>query len=158
MKDMFYMLIILFTLASCGMHEHKYEVCNCCQKTYTNIDSAMKCILQTRDNSTTADERLFLIAFVSKDVEANQKLGWNIIKDQDVVNIAKQNYLLITVDVNNIQIPKNQRVSELKEIIKKHKEEFFFVITNQALYPFADWTISEKKEIIVGRLRIGNGP
>lgn len=159
MKKYFHILILFFVLTSCGiMTSHKKTACNCCDKSYTNIDSAMNCILQTPDTLTTADDRLFLIAFVNKDVEANQKLGWNILKDPDIINTARRNYLLIILDVNQIKILKDQTTPELIEKIKGHKEPLFFVIANQALYPFADWTINEKKDFIIGRLEVGNGP
>ncbi len=159
MKDIFNLFIILFTLTSCCFKTStQTKICECCNVTYSNIDSAINCILHNPIKQSSVDERLFLIAFVHKDKLANQKSGWNILKDQDVVNIAKQKYLLIIINVAEIQNSKVQRPPELDEIISRHYEELFFVITNQMLYPFADWTNSEKKNTIIERLHIGNGP
>jgi hypothetical protein len=104
------------------------------------------------------DERLFLIAFVHKDNAAYQKSGWNILKDQDIIDVAKQKYLLIVLNVTEIMNSKVKRPPELYEMISKHNEDIFFVITNQVLYPFADWTDRENKNTIIDRLLVGNGP
>jgi hypothetical protein len=152
-------IVVILIATGCGVASPKKpSVCKCCGNTYTSIDSAMKCVLQMPEKQTTVDERLLLFAFVSSNVEANQKLGWNIIKEQEIVNVAKQNYLLITLDVNQIEFPKGKSAPELIDKIKKHKDQTFFVITNQALYPFAEWTIDEDKNVIIDRLRVGDGP
>jgi hypothetical protein len=96
---------------------------------------------------------MLLIAFVTKDIKANQSLGWNIIHDLEIVKVAKRNYLLVTLDVNHFQGP-----PELNKLIRKHKNESFFVIANPALYPFADWAVDENKDFIISRLSNGNGP
>jgi hypothetical protein len=103
------------------------------------------------------DNRLFLFAFANKDVKSKQNSGWNIIKDQDIINVAKRNYVLIIVDPKNVT-SKKQLSDELLEITESHKDNLFFVITNQELYPFADWTESEEKELIIDRLDVGMGP
>jgi hypothetical protein len=102
---------------------------------------------------STSDDRLLLIAFVTKDIKVKQEAGWNIIGDQQIIKLAKQKYLLITLDENKFQGP-----SELLTLIRKHKNRPFFVIVNQALYPFADWAPDENKDYIISRLSNGNGP
>ena len=159
MKKTFYISILFITLTSCGiLTSDKKAVCNCCDKTYTSIDSAQNCVLGTPDTTTTAEDRLLLFAFVNKDVEANQNLGWNIIKDQEIIDAAKKKYLLIILDVNKIKIPNGQNAPEFLEIINSHKDNMFFVMTNQALYPIGNWTIDEKKDQILGALHVGAGP
>ena len=111
--------------------------------------------MQTPDNR---DGRLLLFAFVNKDIKENQELGWNILKDQDVINAAKQKYLLITLDPNNINIPKDQNAPELLAKIKENKSELFFIVTNQAFYPFHWWTADENKESVINDLSLGDGP
>lgn len=156
MKKILYLFIILFTQANCT---DRKKVGKCCDESYSSIDNALACYSHTNDgNGTSSDERLFLLAFVNKNIETNQKLGWNIIKDQDIINVAKQNYLLITLDVNHFKIPEGQNAPELMETINSNKDSLFFVIVNSALHPFADWNSKEQKDIIIDRLQIGNGP
>lgn len=159
MKNIFYLFAILFALTSCRLKTStQTKVCDCCNVTYSNIDSAKNCIVFKPVKQSSVDERLFLIAFVRKDKAAYQKKGWNILSDQDIINIAKQKYLLIILNVTEIQNSKVQQQPELHKIIDRHHEELFFVITNQVLYPFADWTNEENKLTIIDRLQVGNGP
>jgi hypothetical protein len=159
MKMTIYISILLLALTSCGVKtSDKNTIGICCDKTYTNIDSALNCFSRTSNNPTGYDERLLLIAFVNKDIKANQNLGWDILKDEEIINVAKQKYLLITLDINQTNIPKDQNAPELLEIIKSNKDKTCFVITNSALYPFGNWTADEKKDEIISRLEIGNGP
>jgi hypothetical protein len=62
------------------------------------------------------------------------------------------------LDVNDVVFPNGQDGNELLRTIKGHNETIFFVIANQALYPFANWTENEKKDVIIERLRVGIGP
>ena len=107
---------------------------------------------------TSTEQRHFLFAFVSKDVKKYQELGWNIFTDEEIINAAKENYLLIIQDVNKFIFPKQLDASAILAKIKDRKGEPYFVITNQALYPFSDWTLTEKKDIILDRLGVGIGP
>lgn len=101
---------------------------------------------------------MLLFAFIATDLENNQRANWDIIKDQDIIDVAKRNYLLITLNPNNFAFSKGQQSDELMETVKGHKESLFFVIANQALFPFADWTEEEAKDIIIERLEVGIGP
>jgi len=105
---------------------------------------------------TTADERLLLIAFVHKEVEANQKLGWDIIKDPEIVKTAKRNYALVILDVKQHKILNDECTSYTIEDFKKNKT--VFVIANQALCSFGYFTLDDEKESIIERLQVGNGP
>lgn len=128
--------------------------CNCCEITFESIDGALKCIKENPKESTY-DNRLLLLAF-SNDSNKND---WNIISDQDIISIAKRNYLLITLAETKSEFINKNGTPELLDIIQKHQNEnLFFVIVNQALYPFADWNDKEQKENIIDRLGIGNGP
>jgi hypothetical protein len=159
MKTMLIRFVLLFSLASCSIAQSDKKVtCNCCNLSYTSIDSALRCISRTPDNTITADNRLFLIAFINKDLKKYQDAGWNIINDQDIINVAKRNYLLIILDRNDIVFQKGHEGNELLKTIESHDEMPFFVIANQALYPFADWTEKERKDVIIDRLRVGAGP
>jgi hypothetical protein len=159
MKTMLIRFLLLFSLTSCSIAQSdKRAICNCCDLSYTSIDSALSCSSRNPDNATTADNRLFLFAFVNKDLKKHQDASWNIIKDQDIINVTKRNYLLIILDGNGIVLPKGHKGNELLKTIEIHDETLFFVIANQALYPFADWSEGEKKDIIIDRLRVGAGP
>lgn len=153
MKITFHIIILLFACTSCGvLTSDKKTVCNCCDKSFTNLDSAINCLVKTPESKTSAEQRHFLFAFVNKDVKKYQELGWKIIDDKDIVSIAKERYLLIIQDINNIAIPKHLDASMLLEKIKDLKNEPYFVIANQALYPFSAWTITENKDFIIERL------
>ncbi|MBL7911306.1 MAG: hypothetical protein JNJ41_09660 [Bacteroidia bacterium] len=99
-----------------------------------------------------------LIAFVDKDLEANQKLGWNIIKDEEIINTAKRNYALVITDINKYKIPNNDCSSYMTECFKNNSGKTFFVIANQAQCWCRDWTLEDKKESIIENLEVGNGP
>lgn len=159
MKRIFYFFSLSFILISCGLLPTSNKVCTCCDTTYTNIDSAIDCLSRTVDGKgTTADNRLLLIAFVDKDVEANQKLGWDIIKYPDVIKTAKRKYALVILDVSQHKTLYNKCDSYNAENFKKYEGKTFFVITNQALCIFGDWTFSDDRETIIERLNVGNGP
>ena len=158
MKNIFHLLSLSLILTSCGLNSND-KIGICCDKTYTNVDSAINCLGRTVDyNGITSDSRLLLIAFVDKDLEANQMLGWNIIKDPDITKTAKRNYALVILDFNQNKILNNRCTSYTVESFKKYKGKTFFVIANQALCVFGDWTLDDKKENIIERLQIGSGP
>jgi hypothetical protein len=152
-------LFIIITISGCYIFgPNKPIICDCCEQTFTSIDSARKCITNNPYITSSSDPRLFLLAFVRKDVTQNQKLGWDIINDQEIISIAKRNYLLITLDLNNFLIPKNLDTNELNKYIKQNKSDLFFIISNQDIVPFSDWTLNDKKSVIIERLGVGNGP
>ena len=159
MKITFHIIVLLFSLTSCGvLTSDKKTTCNCCDKSFTNLNSAINCLVKTPDKKTSAEQRHFLFAFVSKDVKKYQELGWNIFTGEEIINAAKENYLLIIQDINKFTFPKQLDASAILAKIKDRKGEPYFVITNQALYPFSDWTLTEKKDIILDRLGVGIGP
>ena len=159
MKITFQILMLLFCFTSCGViTSNKNNICKCCDKSFTNLDSAINCLVKTPDEKLLTDYRLFLFAFVTKDLKKYQELGWNIFNDQEIISTAKQRYLLIIQDINRITFPNQMDASLLIKTIKNHKGEPYFVITNGALNPFAEWTSSEQKDIIIERLEVGNGP
>ncbi|MBL7896330.1 MAG: hypothetical protein JNK50_13620 [Bacteroidia bacterium] len=158
MKKIFYLFSLSFNLTNCGNNSHD-KVGTCCDKTYSNVDSAINCLSRTVDgNGTTADERLILIAFVDKDLGANQKLGWDIIKDPDIVKTAKRNYALVILDADQYKILNDDCSNNIAETIEKTHDKTIFVIANQALCVFGDWTLNDDKESIIDRLQVGNGP
>jgi len=158
MKNVLYFFSLSFILTNC-VYDSNDKVGACCDKTYTNVDSAINCLNLTVDgNGTSADERLLLIAFVNKDVEANQKLGWNIIKDTDIVKTAKRNYALVILNANQYKILNEECSYNIAETLKKHQDKTLFVIANQALCRFGDWTLDDNKESIIERLQVGDGP
>ena len=160
MKNIFYVFITLFLITACSSGTTtQTKVCDCCNRTFTNIDSALICISNNPSKHSPIDERQFLIAFVHSYNPAYQNPGWNILSDQDIMNIAKQNYLLIILNVKDIHKFKVKPQPELMQIMTKHVEDdSFFVITNQMLYPVADWTNLENKSTIIDRLKVGVGP
>lgn len=158
MINTFYLLVVFFILTNCNT-PYKTKVGTCCNNTYTKIDDAIKCLSLTTDgNGTTSDERLLLIAFVCKDINANQKLGWNIIKDPDIITEAKEKYTLIILDVNQYKIPNNDCSSYMAESLKKNNGKTFFVIANQGQCWLGDWTLDENKDNIIANLGVGSGP
>ena len=125
---------------------------DCSRQAFTNIDTALKC-----DADPTGYKSL-LFALVSKDVEKYEKAGWNILNDEDVINTAKKDYVLIIIDPLHINLSKQNTPKEFLDIIKQARHEPYFVVTNRAFYPFREFALSEKKEDIIDELRIGEGP
>lgn len=153
MKNIFYKLILFFAFTSCGiLTSQKKTVCNCCDKTYTNIDSALTC------GADPENYKLFLFALVSSDIQASQKLGWNILKEQEIINVAKRDYVLIVIDPNKIDLSKENNSKEFLDIIKQHKNETYFVVTNRAFYPFREFSLQTDKDKIINDLSLGDGP
>ena len=137
----------------------EYKVGTCCDKTYTNVDDAIKCLSQTNDGKgTTIDERLLLIAFVYKYIEANRKLGWDIIKDPEIIREAKRKYALVIVDRNQYKIPDNDCRSPIAERIEKNSGKTFFIIANPEQCWFGDWSLEDDKDWIIQQLANGIGP
>ena len=99
-----------------------------------------------------------MFAFVSSDVEKNQKKGWTILNDPDIIEIAKRDYVLIILDVNKINLPPDMETKEFQEVINSQGEETFFVVTNRVLYPFRDFTLNTNKDKIISDLGLGEGP
>jgi len=157
MRFLVFVFIVSLTLSNCG--KGKTSVCDCCEETYREIKDALYCIHENNISGTTSDNRLLLFAVVNRDIEKYQELEWNILNDEDVISTAKKNYLLIILDVNEIPQIKENNNAEFLQTIDRHKNEsLFFIITNQALYPFGDWRSNEEKSIIIDRMQIGNGP
>ena len=75
----------------------------------------------------------YLLRLFSKDVEANQKSGWGIIKDTDIVNIAKRNYVLVILDAKQYKTFNDSCSNYTPFDLKKHEGKPFFIIANQAL-------------------------
>lgn len=155
MKQIFYFLSLSLILTNCGFNTNE-EVGTCCEKSYTNIDSALICLRQSVDgHGTAADERVLLIAFVNKGLVAKQELGWDIINDPEIRKIAKRNYALIILSTNQDSILNRSCTSEkLKTCTGKN----FFTIANQALCMSNAWTMEDNKNDIINKIHIGNGP
>ena len=153
MKTIFNILISLLALTSCNvLTTNKETNCTCCDKVYYDIDSALKC------GSNPNDYKSLLFAFVYSDFEKNQQLGWSILKDQDVINAAKRDYILIIIDPNKITIPDNTDNKEFNDIIKQKHNETYFVVTNRVLYPFREFTLQTNKGKIIDDLSLGEVP
>lgn len=148
-KQLLFIILVTFLY---GCNEKSMAPCDCCENTYTNIDDAIKCI-DDNPRKTSYDERLFLIAFTN-----SKNQGWGIIKDPDIITVAKRNYLLVVANENEIN-SNNKTTPELRDLIKKYKgQESFFIVANQALYPFRDWNENESKKQIISELKLGNSP
>lgn len=158
MKKILYITSFLFILINFGCNTQE-KLCNCCDKSFTDINSAITCFEKTKsENETSSDSRLLLIAFVDKDIKANQKLGWQIIKDPEIIEEAKKNYALVIIDSKEYKTLNHQCHSLNFEHQNKDKGKPYFVIANQALCIFGIWTLSDDKELIIDRLGIGDGP
>jgi len=83
-------LLLVLIISSCAIIKDSkdYEVCDCCNQAYSNINNAIKCISEHPKSSSTSDKRLFLIAFVSKDIKKYQDKGWNIIEDNEIIKLT----------------------------------------------------------------------
>jgi hypothetical protein len=150
MRTLFF-IIILFSLTGCS-YLPKNVRCECCERTFTNIDSALKC------GSDPTNYKSLLFAFVSSDVETNQKKGWTILNDPDIIEIAKRDYVLIIIDAKKINLLSDKDTKELQEIINSQGQETFFVVTNRVFYPFRDFTLKTNKDKVISDLGLGEGP
>ncbi|UII20724.1 hypothetical protein [Fulvivirga ligni] len=146
-------IFILFLLGC----NHRYLVCNCCESTYELIADAQDCISNNPDTATTSDDRLFLLAIHNFEDKDNKILDWSIISDVDIQNTAKQNYLLIFQHRDSIgTLEDNDRFTQ---ILEEHSgDSLFFIIANQAIYPFDSWNLNSSKERIIDVLQVGDGP
>lgn len=145
-------------MAGCVVCSRSKSVCDCCENAYTSIDHALDCIGQRKDETSTADKRLLLFAFVPEDTKKYQELGWNILENQELIEIAKQKYLLIILNSNDLSLLKKEHGEELLSIYVKDDSDLIYIITNQVLYPFGSWTKEDSKDRIIDILQIGNGP
>ena len=162
MKNIFYIGILSAVLSGCwlftGVHA---PYCSCCESAYTSLDSARACCARNAHSADSAS-RWFLIAIVNKDLEANQKLGWNIIKDQDIIDCAKRNdYLLIITSKEKLGLPRDTAyLTRYYEVFTGHKTEdiFFFTTVTEDLHPHWHWGANEKKDLILDYLAVKGGP
>ncbi|TGE28214.1 hypothetical protein [Hymenobacter metallicola] len=159
MKRLIYFLIFTICLHNCGVISvGQNKPCTCCEKTYTSVESAQKCISLNPNNRRTVDNRLVLLAIVTKEVQKNQELGWRILQDEKIITQAQRKYLLVTMSTAAARTLAGKSNTELQEIITGYKGENCFIIVNQALYPFGSWSAGEDRKRIVGMLGVGNGP
>jgi hypothetical protein len=156
------LIILIFLSTGCYLFGPKTPIiCDCCEQTFTNIDSAVNC-MNIRPyhpyKNSSIDPRLLLLAFVKDSINEKQKLGWNIIPDNDIIRKAKMEYLLIILDVNNFKVPKDCDTTELNDYIKRNSEELFFIIASEDMHPWSDWNLKNDKKHIIERLGVGCGP
>ncbi|MES2654811.1 MAG: hypothetical protein V4620_04430 [Bacteroidota bacterium] len=150
MKTLIYIITgVFFLLTACTTTQTKD---NCNNRVYYSIDSALNC------GSDPKYYKSFLFALVSKDMESNKKLGWDILKDKDIIEIAKRDYVLIIIDPSDIKLNHDSIPNEFADIIKQKREDTYFVVTNRVFYPFRQFYLSENKERIINELGLGEGP
>ena len=149
MRKLLSLIILVIFLYGCI--KKSIPPCNCCETAYAQIDDALGCIAKN-PQKTSNDNRLLLLAVTN----SNEK-SWNLIGDPEVVTFAKRNYLLVVLDVDGFN-GYDDVTPELKNLIKKYEEEeLFYIVVNQALYPFRDWDGKESKERIIRELLVGDG-
>ncbi|MES2382004.1 MAG: hypothetical protein V4538_13240 [Bacteroidota bacterium] len=150
MKTLIYIITgVFFLLTACTTTQTKD---NCNNRVYYTIDSALNC------GNYPKKYKSFLFALVSKDIETNKKLGWDILKDKDIIEIAKRDYVLIIIDPSDIKLNHDSIPNEFAGIVKQARQETYFVVTNRVLYPFRQFYLSENKERIINELGLGEGP
>lgn len=158
MKNLVYLLFILLFQINCNFNSDK-KVGIKSYKTFINIDSATTYLRKTTDvNRTIADDRLLLIAFVNRELAKNQKLGWQIIEDSDISKMAKKKYTLVILGVSECKELGDEYALKIEEVFKNPDNNLYFVITNQALSVFGEWTPQDEKESIIEKLQVGSGP
>lgn len=158
MKKIGTLIFVVVTIVSCFSIHSENEPCNCCSLVYNEIETASNCIEKNPITNTTSDHRLFLFALADQKTEVQTQKGWDILVDKEVIKIAQRDYLLITTDKQSLMHSNPELPEQFSNVITESKDGLLFIITNQALYPFAHWTQEENKKIIIDRLKIGNGP
>ena len=143
MKNLLLFLIPIIFFTSC--HPKKKEkVGICCEKTYANVDDAWECFSQTASTENTHDDRVLLVAFVDKNLEKNQNLGWNIIKDPEIIKEAKRKYALVIIDKSETKnFPNERLVQSVKEHFKQNSEKPIFFGINSLKHHFNEWTLDD---------------
>ncbi len=160
MKYIIYIVGLSLIATSCMlMPVHKEKVCDCCAPTYTTIDQALNCLAQHPISNTSADHRLLLLTFVRQDIKAKQQLGWTILKDPKIITVAQRDYLLVTLDANHFSLKEEHKNERFSDVFLSHKNDStFYMVVNQAVYPFRDWGPAASTEEIIADLQLGNGP
>jgi hypothetical protein len=143
-----YISLLLILQTSCNSASSDTDSANA---TFTNIDSAINYCKQS------SEYKSLLFAFVTKDINSNQKLGWAILGDKDVIATAKRDYVLIIIDPTKISLANNSDTKEFHTFLMD-KDYPYFVVTNHVFYPFRQFTLKTDKETIIDELRIGEGP
>lgn len=159
-KTIIYFILLVPLLSGCliNLVYTKYTICDCCKTVYNDIKSAEKCISDNPNTKRTSDNRLFLLAYVNKDVKAYQDLGWDIITDEKVRKTAQRDCLLIILEKKHINHTEEWVQEEHNDVIDKHNEELFFVLANQSLVPLTSWNNDDDKRMIIDDIEVGNGP
>jgi hypothetical protein len=62
------------------------------------------------------------------------------------------------LDASQYKILNDDCSYNIAETLEKAQDNTIFVIANQALCVFGDWTLKDDKESIIERLQVGNGP
>lgn len=144
-----YILLLLTLLTSCNSAISDSDNISA---TFTDVDSALNYCKQSKEYKS------LLFAFVTKDVDSKQKLGWTILGDKDVIATAKRDYVLIIIDPTKISIPNNSDTKEFYDILLMDKDDPYFVVANHVFYPFRQFTLKTDKETIIDELSVGEGP
>lgn len=151
MRKFLFVIFLISLIVACNNKPN--PVCNCCEITYKYIEDALKCI-DDNPRETSYDNRLLLLAFTDSNTA-----GWNLIKDSEIIAVAKRDYLLVTLNKTESAFLYKEGPSELINVMQKHQDEkLFFIVANRALFPFRDWNESEPKKSIIDKLGIGDGP
>ncbi|PJJ60890.1 hypothetical protein [Hymenobacter chitinivorans] len=150
---------MLLLLPGCGvLPQGRQAACGCCAPVYQSIESAQRCLEPPPGPGRAADSRLLLLAFLGPDQPATPPADWRILGSPALVAYAQKRYLLVTLPANaRLRYP-GAPVPELEEVRQRYPGQTFFVLVNQALYPFADWPATADESFIRSRLSNGNGP
>ena len=151
MRTLLLTIIAFFILTGCSSTSRE-EKDSCSKQAFTNIDSALKC------GGGPKNYKSLLFILVDRDLERYQELGWNALKDEDIIKTAKRDYVLIVIDPTKVNLTSQDTPQEFIDIIKRQKATPYFVVTNRVLYPFREFDLSVDKEKIIDDLRIGEGP
>lgn len=122
--------------------------CNCCNKAYINIDSAVICAMES--------EKLLLFAFVESELEENGKKAWDILGDPEIIKMAKKDYVLLVLRPTETETYAEQCPDELFERVKQLERSPSFIITNLGGYPLNHFDLTTDKNKAISFLQNGD--
>jgi hypothetical protein len=147
MKKCFLGLIFLLFLCNCSSDEHlNQQDKKRSSKIYTDLNSAIK--------QAKTCNKLLLITITNGEKDINACVS--LIQDKDIMYEILRKYVVVFLKFDEINALENSFEESNRAIPSSDKP--LFIISNTALYFFGQLTLDDKKDFIIERLGVGDGP